>query len=50
VLATGDFITLHLPKTPETQGFINTETLAKCKDGVRHHQRRPRARSSSTRT
>lgn len=35
VLATGDFITLHLPKTPETQGFINTETLAKCKDGVR---------------
>src|SRR6201991_5055168 len=35
VLKTGDFITLHLPKTPETQGFINTETLAKCKDGVR---------------
>ena len=35
VLAAGDFITLHLPKTPETQGFINAETLAKCKDGVR---------------
>ena len=35
VLAAADFITLHLPKTPETQGFINTETLAKCKDGVR---------------
>ena len=35
VLAAGDFITLHLPKTPETQGFINSETLAKCKDGVR---------------
>jgi D-3-phosphoglycerate dehydrogenase / 2-oxoglutarate reductase len=35
VLAAADFITLHLPKTPETQGFINAETLAKCKDGVR---------------
>jgi D-3-phosphoglycerate dehydrogenase / 2-oxoglutarate reductase len=34
-LAAGDFITLHLPKTPETQGFINTDTLAQCKDGVR---------------
>jgi D-3-phosphoglycerate dehydrogenase len=35
VLAAGDFITLHLPKTPETQGFINRDTLARCKDGVR---------------
>jgi D-3-phosphoglycerate dehydrogenase len=35
VLAAGDFITLHLPKTPETQGFLNAETLAQCKDGVR---------------
>ncbi len=35
VLKQGDFITLHLPKTPETQGFINTNTLALCKDGVR---------------
>ncbi len=34
-LAAGDFITLHLPKTPETQGFLNAETLAQCKDGVR---------------
>jgi D-3-phosphoglycerate dehydrogenase len=34
-LAQGDFITLHLPKTPETQGFINRDTLAQCKDGVR---------------
>ena len=25
VLAAADFLTLHLPKTPETQGFINTE-------------------------
>jgi D-3-phosphoglycerate dehydrogenase len=35
VLRQGDFITLHLPKTPETQGFINRDTLAQCKDGVR---------------
>ncbi|HEX6024049.1 MAG TPA: phosphoglycerate dehydrogenase [Solirubrobacter sp.] len=35
VLTQGDFITLHLPKTPETEGFINANTLAKCKDGVR---------------
>jgi D-3-phosphoglycerate dehydrogenase len=34
-LAAADFVTLHLPKTPETQGFINSETLAQCKDGVR---------------
>jgi D-3-phosphoglycerate dehydrogenase len=34
-LAAGDFITLHLPKTPETQGFLNSETIAQCKDGVR---------------
>ncbi|HEY6889523.1 MAG TPA: phosphoglycerate dehydrogenase [Solirubrobacter sp.] len=35
VLAAADFLTLHLPKTPETQGFINSATLAKAKDGVR---------------
>ena len=35
VLAAADFLTLHLPKTPETQGFINRENLAKTKDGVR---------------
>jgi D-3-phosphoglycerate dehydrogenase len=35
VLGVADFLTLHLPKTPETQGFINAETLAQCKDGVR---------------
>jgi D-3-phosphoglycerate dehydrogenase len=34
-LAGADFVTLHLPKTPETQGFVNSETLAQCKDGVR---------------
>jgi D-3-phosphoglycerate dehydrogenase len=35
VYAAADFITLHLPKTPETEGWLNAEALAKCKDGVR---------------
>jgi D-3-phosphoglycerate dehydrogenase / 2-oxoglutarate reductase len=35
VLGVADFLTLHLPKTPETQGFVNAETIAQCKDGVR---------------
>jgi D-3-phosphoglycerate dehydrogenase / 2-oxoglutarate reductase len=29
-----DFITLHLPNTPETEGWLDSEALAKCKDGV----------------
>ncbi|MHB8658177.1 MAG: phosphoglycerate dehydrogenase [Solirubrobacteraceae bacterium] len=33
--ATADFITLHLPKTPETEGWLDAEALAKCRDGVR---------------
>lgn len=35
VYAAADFLTLHLPKTPETTGWLNAEVLAKCKDGVR---------------
>jgi D-3-phosphoglycerate dehydrogenase len=35
VYAEADFITLHLPKTPETEGWLDAEALAKCKDGVR---------------
>ena len=35
VYATADFITLHLPSTPDTQGWLDAEALAKCKDGVR---------------
>jgi len=35
VYAEADFLTLHLPKTPETEGWLNAATLAKCKDGVR---------------
>ena len=34
VYAVADFLTLHLPKTPETEGWLNAEALAKCKDGV----------------
>ncbi len=35
VYAAADFLTLHLPKTPETDGFLNAAALAKCRDGVR---------------
>jgi D-3-phosphoglycerate dehydrogenase / 2-oxoglutarate reductase len=30
-----DFVTIHLPKTPETEGWLNAEAFAKMKDGVR---------------
>jgi D-3-phosphoglycerate dehydrogenase len=30
-----DFITIHLPKTPETEGWLNAALLAKMRDGVR---------------
>ena len=33
--AEADFITLHLPKTPQTEGWLDAQALAKCKDGVR---------------
>jgi D-3-phosphoglycerate dehydrogenase len=35
IYARADFLTLHLPKTPETEGWLDAEALAKCKDGVR---------------
>jgi D-3-phosphoglycerate dehydrogenase / 2-oxoglutarate reductase len=35
VYGAADFITLHLPKTPETEGLLGAAALAKCKDGVR---------------
>lgn len=35
VYAKADFITVHMPKTPETLGMINDEAFAKMKDGVR---------------
>ncbi len=33
--AQADFITIHLPKTPETEGFIDADAFAKMRDGVR---------------
>ncbi len=33
--AEADFITLHLPKTPTTEGWLNAEAFAQMKDGVR---------------
>ncbi len=35
VMAESDFITVHLPKTPETMGLIGKELLAKAKPGIR---------------
>jgi D-3-phosphoglycerate dehydrogenase len=35
VCAQADFITIHLPKTPETEGWLNAEQFAKMRDGVR---------------
>ena len=35
IYARCDYITLHLPQTPETKNMINTETLAKMKEGIR---------------
>ena len=33
--AAADFISLHLPSTPETKGWLDADALAKCRDGVR---------------
>lgn len=35
IYAVSDYITVHVPATPETTNMINKESLAKCKDGVR---------------
>lgn len=35
VLERADFLTIHLPNTPETKEFLNAERLAKMKDGAR---------------
>jgi D-3-phosphoglycerate dehydrogenase / 2-oxoglutarate reductase len=35
VLEASDFITLHLPLTDETRGFVGTEALERMRDGVR---------------
>ena len=33
--AQADFVTIHLPQTPETEGWLDAEAFAKMKDGVR---------------
>ncbi len=35
IFALSDYITVHVPLNNETKGFINKETIAKMKDGVR---------------
>ena len=35
IYAQADFITVHLPKTAETEGFLGAEEFAKMRDGVR---------------
>lgn len=34
LLAQSDYISLHVPKTPETENILNAEAFAKMKDGV----------------
>lgn len=34
-LSRSDFITVHLPKTPETTGLIDADRLSRCRPGVR---------------
>ena len=35
IYAASDYITVHVPLTPDTKGFINSESIAKMKDNVR---------------
>jgi len=35
VYAVADFLTLHLPKTADTEGWLNAAVLDRCQDGVR---------------
>jgi D-3-phosphoglycerate dehydrogenase / 2-oxoglutarate reductase len=35
LVAEADFVTIHLPKSPETAGLFGADMLAKCKTGVR---------------
>jgi D-3-phosphoglycerate dehydrogenase len=35
IYAQADFITIHLPKTPETEGFLGAQEFAKMRDGAR---------------
>ena len=35
VYAAADFITIHLPRTPDTEGWLDAEAFSKMRDGVR---------------
>ncbi len=35
LLAESDYLSIHVPQTPETLGLLNTETIAGMKDGIR---------------
>jgi D-3-phosphoglycerate dehydrogenase / 2-oxoglutarate reductase len=35
VYAQADFLTVHLPRTPETRGWLNADAFAQMRDGVR---------------
>ena len=35
VCATADYLTLHMPSTPDTKNLFNDERFAKCKKGIR---------------
>jgi D-3-phosphoglycerate dehydrogenase len=35
IYAQADFVTIHLPKTPETENFLDAKAFAQMKDGVR---------------
>ena len=35
IYAASDYITIHVPLTPDTKGFVNADSIAKMKDGVR---------------
>ena len=35
IYSVADYITLHVPATPQTKGMINKETIAQMKDGVK---------------
>ena len=35
IYAQADFVTIHLPKTPETEGFLGAEAFQKMREGVR---------------
>ncbi len=42
IYAQADFITIHLPKTPETQNWLNAKAFAADARRRAHPQRRPR--------